>query len=151
MKRAAFFLLSLALAGAFAWQTTPAHSPNPVEDAFATGWMLADTNGDGIADFIRGKIVVPAESSPAENAAAANLAARIGFASTGLTPPLVVAAGATFDGPRILVGKGEAAASDQLAQFTAKLEKEEGGVFAIGGNLVVAANDDAGLAAAAEA
>src|ERR1700722_15719522 len=28
----------------------------PLADAFATGWMLADTNGDGLADFINGKI-----------------------------------------------------------------------------------------------
>jgi len=149
MKKAALLLALLVLAGAFAWQTPQTHTTTPIEDAFATGWMLADTNGDGVADFIRGKIVVPADASAAENAAAANLAARAGFASTGLTPPLVVAAGVAFDGPRI--GVGRAADLAALAPLTGRLEKEEGGVFAIGGNLALVANDDAGLGAAAEA
>jgi len=143
MKRPALSLFLLALAAAFAWQTAPVHAPTPIEDAFATGWMLADTNGDGIADFIRGKIVVPAQPTAAENAAAANLAARAGFASTGLTPPLVITAATASDGPRILVGKA--------AQASERLENDEGGVFFVNGNLVVIGADDAGLTAAAEA
>ena len=103
---------------------------------------MTDTNGDGIADFIAGKIVVPAQASAAENAAAANLAARVGFASTGMTPPVVIA-GDSGSGPRIRVGR-EAAAP-------VALEKEEGGVFFDGGTLALAAADDAGLQAAAEA
>ena len=139
----------LALAAAFAWQTPP--RLNPLEDAFATGWMLTDTNDDGIADFIRGKIVVPPQPTAIENSAAANLAARAGFASTGLTPPLVVAAGEAVEGPRIWVGKGAVPGSANLAQFTDRLEKEEGGVFLLDGNLAIVANDDAGLTASAEA
>jgi len=138
----AALVLALALACAFAFQTQPA-TVNPVADAFQTGWMLADTNGDGIADFINGKIVVPAKPSAAENAAAANLAARLGYGSTGLTPPLVVAAPAAGDGPRIFVGADPVPA--------VKLEKEEGGVFLVNGNLAVVGADDDGLMAAAEA
>src|SRR5579863_3661929 len=96
-------LAGMLLAAAFAFQASaPA---DHVADPFATGWMLADTNEDGIADFIHGKIVVPAQPSAADNAAAANLAARVAYGSTGLTPPLVVNASAdTGDGPRIFVG-----------------------------------------------
>jgi hypothetical protein len=151
MKKAAFFLTLLGLTGAFGWQAPPSRVPSPLENAFAPGWMLTDTNGDGIADFIRGKIVVPARPSAAENAAAANLAARSGFASTGLTPPLVVAAGTTFDGPAIFVGKSALPAASSASQLTDRLEKGEGGVFANGSNLELAANDDAGLTTAAEA
>ena len=32
-------------------------------DAFSSGWMLTDTNGDGVIDFIAGKVVVPAAPS----------------------------------------------------------------------------------------
>jgi len=138
----AVLVLAVALACAFAFQTAPA-TVNPVADAFQTGWMLADTNGDGIADFINGKVVVPAKPSAAENAAAANIAARLGYGSTGLTPPLVVAAPAGGDGPRISVGMDSAPA--------VKLEKEEGGVFLVNGNLAVVGADDEGLMAAAEA
>ena len=134
--------LALALACAFAFQTQPA-AVSPLADAFQTGWMLTDTNGDGIADFINGKVVVPAKATAAENAAAANLAARLGYGSTGLTPPLVVAAPAAGDGPRIWVGTEAAPA--------VKLEKGEGGVFLVRGNLAVVGADDEGLLAAAEA
>src|SRR5579863_4287760 len=134
-------LAGLLLAAAFAFQGSP--PADHVADPFATGWMLTDSNQDGIADFIHGKIVVPAQPSAAENAAAANLAARVAYGSTGLTPPLVVNATADAgDGPRIFIGRPAPGIS---------LEKEEGGVFAMDGNLTVFAGDDAGLEAAADA
>jgi hypothetical protein len=142
-------LLALAVAGAFAFQTPQSGTPAPVDrvaDPFAIGWLLVDTNGDGIADFINGKIVVPADPTAAENAAAANLAARLGFGSTGLTPPVVVPADHdSGGGPRIFVGR----AAGALAGFT--LAADEGGVFAVGENLAVTGADDAGLLAAADA
>src|SRR3984957_2129915 len=142
-------LLALAGAGGFAFQTPQSGNPAPVDrvaDPFATGWLLVDTNGDGIADFINGKIVVPADPTAAENAAAANLAARLGFGSTGLTPPVVVAADHdSGGGPRILVGR----AAGVLKGFD--LAADEGGVFAVGENLAVAGADDNGLLAAADA
>ena len=46
----------------------------------------SDTNGDGIIDFIPGKVVVPPQPTAAQNAAAADIAARLGYATTGLTP-----------------------------------------------------------------
>jgi hypothetical protein len=42
-------------------QTAGDTTPDRVAPAFATGWLLADTNGDGIADSINGKVVVPAQ------------------------------------------------------------------------------------------
>lgn len=132
------------LAVAFAFQTPPpAAAPDRVADPFATGWMLADTNGDGIADFVNGKIVVPDQASAAHNSAAANLAARIAYGSTGLTPPLVIPASAdTGDGPRFYIGK-------PIPGIT--LETGEGAIGSLAGNLALFANDDAGFDAAAEA
>ena len=104
--------------------------------------MLADTNGDGIVDFVPGKIVVPDHPTASQNAAAADIAARIGFATTGFTPPIVIRTADDWrDGPRIYVGRPS----------PVELESEEGGVFAENGNLVIAGHDDAGLLAAAEA
>src|ERR1700685_108940 len=68
------------------------HTEN-ISDPFANGWMLVDTNGDGIADAVVGKIIVPDHSSAAENAAAANFAARVGYGSSGLTLPIVITGG----------------------------------------------------------
>ena len=138
------------------------HPANPAADTraphlmdpFSAGWMVADTNGDGIVDFVAGKVVVPAHPSAAENAAAADLAARLGFASTGLTLPVVIPAGEDrADGPRIYVGvaavpTGQRAAATERAN---QLQAAEGGVFALDGNLAVVGHDDEGLLAAAEA
>src|ERR1700722_11029105 len=123
-------------------------------DPFASGWMLSDTNGDGIVDFVSGKVVVPANPTAAENAAAADIAARLGFSSTGLTLPLVIgAAEDRNDGPRIWVGRGAVPAqhSSPIRQYADKLQAGEGGVFSIVDNLAVVGRDDAGLLAAAEA
>ena len=146
------FVVALAIAASFAFQTP--RTADRVADAFASGWMLADTNGDGIDDFINGKVVVPANPSASENAAAADFAARLGYGSTGLTPPLVVnSPAATGNGPWIWVGKDSVPASSaaELTAMSSRLEKEEGGVFAIGGNLAVVGFDNEGLLAAAEA
>src|SRR5580698_4452345 len=143
-SRGLALLAVLAVAGAFAFQT-PARVDR-VADPFAIGWMLVDTNGDGIADFINGKIVVPADATASENAAAANLAARLGFASTGLTPPVVVPADHdSGGGPRIFVGRAASAPKG------VELAADEGGAFAAGENLAVIGADDAGLLAAADA
>ena len=74
----------LALSSLVAYQSdAPAagHLANP----FSAGWMVADTNGDEIVDFIAGKVVVPAHPIAAENSAAADLAARLGYATRSLT------------------------------------------------------------------
>ena len=131
---------------AFLFSSLIAYQPEPgsahLTDPFAAGWMLSDTNGDGLIDSVSGKIVVPAHPSAAENSAATDIAARIGFATTGFTPPVVISASADRGGgPRIYIGR----------PAPVELEAEEGGVFAAGGNLLVAGHDDAGLLAAAEA
>src|SRR5579872_3254780 len=122
-----------------------------LRDAFETGWMVVDTNSDGIADAVAGKIVVPVHPTAAENAAAANFAARIGYATTGLTLPIVVTT--AIQGPRIWIGKTAvpAGALGDIEALLSHLEKDEGGVFAAGGNLAVIGFDDNGLLAAADA
>jgi hypothetical protein len=97
--------------------------------------------------------VCSSDLSAAENAAAANLAARLAFGSTGMTPPLVVAAPDASGGPRIWVGTSAvpASAGGELAALSGSLEAQEGGVFALSGGIALVGNDDDGLLAAAEA
>jgi len=123
-------------------------------DCFAPGWMLKDTNSDGVVDFVEGKIVVPTAPSSAENAAAANIAARLGFGTTGMTMPLVISRDANSGaGPRIWVGKDAAPAelSSEVTAYVGQFEAGEGGVFAARDGLVIVGHDDAGLKAAADA
>ncbi len=61
-----------------------------LEDVFAPGVFLEDRNGDGLVDFINARIVLPADPAPEEVAAAANIAARLGFESSAFTPGLGV-------------------------------------------------------------
>ena len=125
-----------------------------LDDAFVAGWMLLDTNNDGIIDAVAGKVVVPANPSAAANTAAAEVAARIGYASTGLTPPLVISAAEDRnDGPRIWIGAEAAPAkyATQIAMLANRLQQNEGGIFELEGNLVVLGQNAAGLLAAAEA
>jgi zinc carboxypeptidase len=124
-----------------AFQTTPPVAIHLL-DPFSPGWMLSDTNGDGIVDFVSGKIVVPANPTAAENAAAANIAARLGFASTGLTLPLVIPANEDrHDGPRIIL-------SDWPSDTD--IPSGEGDVCSSGGDVHIY-GDREGIVAAAEA
>jgi hypothetical protein len=135
-------------------QTAPssAISAGPqLSDPFAVGWFVADTNGDAIADAVTGKIVLPESPTAAENASAANLAARIAYGATGLTLPVVVTAAAVpADRPRIWVGRAAPeSAVNEVRSAAGQLAEGEGGVFAVAENLVVA-GDDTGLGAAAD-
>jgi hypothetical protein len=127
---------------------------NHLSDPFSAGWMLSDTNGDGITDFVPGKVVVPAHPSATENAAAADFAARIGFGTTGLTLPIVVSAAEDHaDGPRIYIGGNSVPTqyAGAVTELANRLGPDEGGVFALDGNIVALGHDDPGLLAAAEA
>ena len=87
-------------------------------------------------------------------AAAANLAARLGYGTTGFTPPVVIpSSGDRSDGPRLYVGRGavSSAHSQSASEWVGRLQPEEGVILALGGDLAVLGRDDAGLLAAAEA
>ena len=127
--------------------------PSHLADPFATGWMLVDTNGDGIADAISGKIIVSDKPSAAENSAAANFAARFAYGSTGLTLPLVIpSATLREDEPAIRFLVSERGAAEGLDKFLIKIpEAGEGAVFQENNWLTIYAKSDSGLTAAAEA
>src|SRR5213593_3930212 len=77
----------------------------------ATG-AVRDTNGDGFADAVVARVIVPAEPAVEDVQGAANIAARLGFETTALTLPVVlkaneVTAAASIAVP-ILVGRSNA-------------------------------------------
>src|SRR5947209_8626206 len=51
---------------------------------------VRDTNGDGLADSIAARVIVPAEPTVEDIQAAANIAGRLGFETTALTLPVVL-------------------------------------------------------------
>ena len=52
--------------------------------------LARDSNGDGLADAVAARVIVPAAAAVADIEAATNLAARLGYETTALTLPLVV-------------------------------------------------------------
>ncbi len=52
--------------------------------------LTRDTNGDGLADSVPARIIIPAAATLFDVEAATNLAARLGYDTTALTLPLVV-------------------------------------------------------------
>ena len=146
-------------------QPTPAAPPVPasslLEDAFHIGPLLRDTNGDAIVDAVCAHIVVPDNPDEGENAAAANLAARLGYETSGITLPIVTTAagGAAFkaqcapQATSLWVGRGAvpAAQAGGLSTIVAQLQLGEGGVFSLGDGLAFVGADSLGLLAATNA
>ncbi|OYW03248.1 MAG: hypothetical protein B7X11_03410, partial [Acidobacteria bacterium 37-65-4] len=99
--------------------TTPAQTPaiartdstRDLRDVFAPGYILQDRNHDDVIDFVNAKIVRPASPSEADVAAAANVAARLGYETSAADLDLTTADTATtsaYDVPVILIGRGNA-------------------------------------------
>ena len=120
--------------------------------------LVRDTNGDGIADAVVGRIVVPAAPTIEDAQAAANLAARLGFETSALTLPIVLRDTDTIPTgtPSILVGRGNAL-TQRLAASGAldlkSLKPGQGVIAAVAPSgqrtIVVAGGDDEGTLAAA--
>lgn len=67
----------------------PAQGVTDLRDLFAKGSLVLDRNGDGHADDVPARLVLPPRPPSASVAAAANLAARLGYETTGLNLGLV--------------------------------------------------------------
>ena len=57
---------------------------------FSQGFLLKDTNGDGVTDYLDTKIIIGQNASTGDIVNASNIAARLGFETTGLDLPLVL-------------------------------------------------------------
>ncbi|MFM9107189.1 MAG: hypothetical protein ACKOWF_10895, partial [Chloroflexota bacterium] len=91
---------------------SPAGAPGPFPPA---GW-LADLDGDGLPDEIAVRLVLPPAAPEDVLLAAAELAARLGLESMGMTLPLAApAAPADGDGPAVVVRLAGAAGEAQDA------------------------------------
>ncbi|MGD8278346.1 MAG: M14 family metallopeptidase, partial [Gemmatimonadota bacterium] len=61
-------------------------------DVFVRGWLLQDRNADDVVDFVDARILLPRTPSAAEAIAAANIAARLGYETSGVDLDLAAAA-----------------------------------------------------------
>jgi len=80
----------------------PSESPVPtLASIFEQGAILEDRNGDGVTDFVNVRFVLGDPPSASDVAAAANVAARLGFESMAINLPL---ADAAADAPIVAIG-----------------------------------------------
>ena len=124
-----------------------------LETVFERGPVLQDRNGDAVVDFVNARFVIGDQATPAEVAAAAEVAARLGFETLAIDLPL----SSSNDTDRTPIVLGQAG----LASFGVQpgevgidgLESGEGliAVAEIDGRaaLIIAGADDAGTLAAA--
>ena len=80
-------------------QRTELKSLGSVFDVASGG--VRDTNGDGLADSVVARVIVPARASAQDIEAATNIAARLGFETTAMTLPIVVRDNAVGDAASI--------------------------------------------------
>jgi hypothetical protein len=134
----------------------------PASLAEMVGAGVRDTNGDGLADAVAARVILPPEPASEEIEGAANIAARLGFETTALSLPIVIRASDVnaqdaIDLP-ILVGKDNPLVTKVTAQQgidLATLRAGQGLIAVVrsplGGadGLLVAGGDAAGTLAAA--
>ena len=123
MKR--FLILGFVTCAAALGRTqTISFAPTALDDFFKPGAVFQDRNGDGVVDFVNAQIVLPERPNDAEIAAAANVAARLGYETTAMDIPLAHSGPAIYIGPRSL---GRGLTADSLA---GPLKRGEGAVVA---------------------
>ena len=96
-------LMFVVLAGAVG-RTAPAETAAAsLSEFFAPGIVFQDRNSDGAVDFVDARLVLGEQPSSAEVAAAADVAARLGFETSAMDIPLVrLTPDTTSDGARRL-------------------------------------------------
>src|SRR5882724_3873178 len=113
--KSGFVLLTFAAALGCLSLTSPhplhaqARRPQSLTALLAPMSLTRDTNGDGLADAVAARVIVPSAPVLADVEAATNLAARLGYETTALTLPLVIRDGEVVQpaavGVPILVGR----------------------------------------------
>jgi len=154
------FVLAVAcpLSGAGQRASDAAALPATLSDFFKPGVVFQDRNHDGAVDFVDARLVVPEHPTAGELAAAADVAARLGFETSAMNLPVVRLKPDTTDpisGATIFIGANALANSGVTVQALggAALKAGDGLVaaFTVGGQPAVAVigGDDNGLTAAA--
>jgi len=130
-----------------------------LENPFQLGMFLQDSNGDSIADLVCGHIIVSENPTAADNAAAANLAARIGYETSAMTLPIVVQGTVQADAsckgytPNIWIGANALSSTNATAvsSITSSLALGQGAVVVVDGGIAIVGPDPLGLLNAANA
>jgi len=143
-RRYALAISAIALAATALSSGAQQEAPSggPLAELWTTRGALEDTNGDGFADSTRLNIELLDAADEAQLAAAANVAARLGFETMSIDLPLA----ASPEGPTVIIGRASPA-----AQGLAGVDAEPRGYVFVGDDAAtihVWGDDEAALAAA---
>ncbi|HWW82901.1 MAG TPA: hypothetical protein VNZ26_04820, partial [Vicinamibacterales bacterium] len=128
-----------------------------LSEFFKPGVVFQDRNGDGVVDFVDARFVLPERPAPGELAAAADVAARLGFETSAMNLPLMSSSGtpsAPNDAIPIFIGsRSLVAAGTTAAALAGPLRAGDGVVTALNASgrfgVAVLGGDEDGLTAAA--
>lgn len=139
-----------------------ASQPRDLRNVLAPGYLLEDRNQDGLIDFVRARIILPAAPSSAEVASAANIAARLGYETSALDLGLTAFDDErvrAYDVPVIVVGernaliprsgRGQPAPDQGLAPGQGAISFITPNDFFRAGGILIEGYDATGLLAAA--
>jgi hypothetical protein len=82
-------IVSIAVAAGAVGRSDATPTPASLSAFFTPGAVFQDRNGDGVIDFVDARIVLPEHPAAVEVAAAADVAARLGYETSAMTLPLV--------------------------------------------------------------
>ena len=130
-----------------------AQDPTDLATMFELGSLVLDTNGDSVPDRVNASLVLGDSPSVTATAAAAEIAARLGFETMAMDLP--IARGVAGDAIPIVIGRGGLSASGLVSPGVDPTSLDAGeGVVAIRDSdgrtwILVLGGDDEGLLAAA--
>ncbi len=158
---AVLLLAPFAPAAAQSTRSAP-EAVHDLRNVFAPGYILQDRNADGVIDFVNVKIVLPAHPTEADLAAAANVAARLGYETSAANLDLTTRDTVRvpgYDVPVILIGRDNALipragavvgrALDGLAPGQGAVVLVPSNGFFHRGGVLLAGDDGSGLMAVA--
>ncbi|MCI0433304.1 MAG: hypothetical protein L0271_06615, partial [Gemmatimonadetes bacterium] len=138
-------------------------SPFDLRNVFSAGWLIEDRNGDDVIDFVRGRIVLPAAATVADLVVAANIAARLGYETSGTDLDIATTdAGGppAWNAPLVLIGANNAllaripspgaAAAGGLAPGEGEIRFITANAVARAGAVAITGGDATGLLAAGD-
>ena len=96
------FLCAVLVQGAGEYQASPTGSLAGLDSLFTTGPVFQDRNGDDVVDYVRATIILGDSPSTSDVAAAADIAARLGYETMAMDLP--VSTDLNTEGLGILVG-----------------------------------------------
>ncbi len=148
----ASLLWSMLAAASAARQASSAASTD-LAAVFDRGVILQDRNGDDVIDFVNARIVLPERPDDGEVAAAANVAARLGFETSAMNLPL---RGSASDAsvPALVIGARAFSSLGAVLDETPENQPGMGSLtaFSLNGTpgVLISGGDRAGLLAAGD-